>query len=181
MIFIYILKLENNKYYIGKTNSPYFRIEDHLSGSGSVWTNKYKPLELIDIFKGDDYDENKYTQIYMDKYDIENVRGGSFCSVNLKKEEHKLLNKMSNGTNNKCYKCFEYGHFANNCSKVNNIICYKCGKTGHYSNNCYAKSDIDKNYLCQCYKCGHSGHYSYECFAKTDVYGHDMYSDDSDY
>jgi predicted GIY-YIG superfamily endonuclease len=31
MKFIYILELENNKYYVGKTTNPYFRLEQHFN------------------------------------------------------------------------------------------------------------------------------------------------------
>ena len=34
MVFIYILELENKKYYIGKTTNPQFRIESHFNSSG---------------------------------------------------------------------------------------------------------------------------------------------------
>ena len=76
MVYIYILKLQENKYYVGKTNNPSFRIENHLNGDGSSWTTIYKPLKLVEMIPNcDDYDEDKYTQKYMDKYGIDNVRG----------------------------------------------------------------------------------------------------------
>jgi len=79
MVYIYVLKLQENKYYVGKTNNPSVRIENHLNGNGSSWTKIYKPLKVVDMIPNcDDYDEDKYTQIYMDKYGIDNVRGGSF-------------------------------------------------------------------------------------------------------
>ncbi len=31
MVFIYILQLEQGKYYIGKTNNPTFRLENHYA------------------------------------------------------------------------------------------------------------------------------------------------------
>ena len=39
MVFIYILQLENNKYYIGKTENPDFRLKSHFNSNGSVWFN----------------------------------------------------------------------------------------------------------------------------------------------
>jgi hypothetical protein len=51
----------------------------------------------------------------MDIYGINNVRGGSFVSVKLKKSTIDTLKRMSNGTGNKCFICGKGGHFANNC------------------------------------------------------------------
>jgi len=47
MVYIYILELDQNKYYVGKTNNVNFRIQDHINRNGSAWTKKYKPLKLI--------------------------------------------------------------------------------------------------------------------------------------
>lgn len=45
---IYILKLNDNKYYIGKTNRTVKnRYQEHLEGIGSFWTKKYKPLSVV--------------------------------------------------------------------------------------------------------------------------------------
>ncbi len=66
MLYIYILELEQNKFYVGKTNNPNFRLQDHFNSNGSVWTKKYKPIKLLELIpNSDDYDEDKYTRIYM--------------------------------------------------------------------------------------------------------------------
>ena len=44
MVYIYVLALEKNKYYIGKTSNPQFRLESHFSATGSEWTKLYKPF-----------------------------------------------------------------------------------------------------------------------------------------
>ena len=65
MTNIYILKLKNNKYYIGKTNNPQFRLTQHFDSNGSAWTKKYKPIKIIKIIPNcDNFDEDKYTKIY---------------------------------------------------------------------------------------------------------------------
>jgi predicted GIY-YIG superfamily endonuclease len=78
---IYILRLEEGKYYIGKSENPIKRYEAHLAGTGSSWTKKYPPIELINVIENSSaFDEDKYTKEYMATYGIDNVRGGSYVT-----------------------------------------------------------------------------------------------------
>jgi len=116
MVYIYVLQLEKGKYYIGKTKNPQFRLESHFNLEGSEWTKLYKPIKILELISNcDDYDEDKYTRIYMDKYGIDNVRGGSFITIELDKSTKDQLEKMSKSTNNKCFKCGKLGHFVKDC------------------------------------------------------------------
>jgi hypothetical protein len=158
MVFIYTLQLNQGKYYVGKTSNPNFRIKSHFNSEGSEWTKIYKPKKLLELIEGDDYDEDKYTKMYMDKYGINNVRGGSYTSIILDKDTKKLLEKNSNSTNDRCFKCGKEGHFAINCHEtkrsINNrkscvksdIKCYVCGKNDHKKEEC-------KSIYWHCSKC----------------------------
>ena len=125
MVFIYILQLELNKYYIGKTNNPDIRLDSHFNSNGSEWTKIYKPIKVYELISDcDSYDEDKYTLKYMNKEGIDNVRGGSFCQVELSDEQIKLINQMIKGASDKCFNCGESGHFMNKCmeSKIKEYL-----------------------------------------------------------
>lgn len=153
MTYIYILQLTNKKYYVGKTTNPVKRCLEHFSNNGSAWTQKYKPKEIVEIIEDcDDFDEDKYTLIYMQKYGIENVRGGSFCEINLSDENLITITKMLNGSKDNCFACGNKDHYIKDCPKINNKInnkinknnkCFRCKRVGHTIENCYATTTID--------------------------------------
>lgn len=118
MTTIYVLLLENDKYYIGKTKNINFRLDNHFNSIGSSWTLKYKPLKIVEkIDNCEDFDEDKYTLKYMNKYGINNVRGGSFCQLVLSDSTYKTLTKMLNNNNDKCFYCGSLDHFVKDCDK----------------------------------------------------------------
>lgn len=141
MVYIYIIALEQGKYYVGKTNDVDYRLRNHGNGNGSAWTKKYKPIEVIELVPDcNDFDEDKYTLMYMDKYGIDNVRGGSYVTIRLNTETHKQLEKILCSTKNKCLRCGKDGHYIKNCpdKKIKNkIICKRCGRD-HNADDCYA-------------------------------------------
>ncbi len=124
MVKIYVLKLEDKsgdkteyKYYIGKTNNHVdIRFNQHKNDKTCSWTTKYPPIQILEtIDSNDDLDEDKITKKYMVKYGIENVRGGSYCKIELddwmiKSLEHELI-----GSKDLCYNCKEKGHYAKQC------------------------------------------------------------------
>ena len=104
MIYIYILQLTDEKYYIGKTNYSNFCLDTHFTSNESIWTHKYKPIKLLELFENyNEYDEDKYTIMYMYKYGIDNVRGGSFTRIKLSESTIEHLSLMHNGKHNQKY------------------------------------------------------------------------------
>ena len=121
MEHIYILKLKEGKYYIGKTKNIEKRWNEHVAGNGSMWTKKYRPTLLMRIIVNTSYfDEDKYVKEYMAKYGIDNVRGGTYSNINLDDNSISVLEK-------------EIRHSKN--------LCTRCGRNTHFIKECYAKTD----------------------------------------
>jgi len=79
---VYVLKLEEEKYYVGITYNLNQRYAQHIAGTGAKWTRLYKPIEIIKVIVGVTKEtENAVTKEYKELYGDDNVRGGAWCKV----------------------------------------------------------------------------------------------------
>jgi predicted GIY-YIG superfamily endonuclease len=84
--YIYVLKLVEDRYYVGRTINIFRRIQEHFTGVGSIYTKKYKPLKVIEVEEEiTPEDERKMTFKYVEKYGWEKVRGSYWCSLEIKR------------------------------------------------------------------------------------------------
>ena len=68
-IKIYVLRLEQDKYYVGKTINVCKRYQLHKNGLGSEWTKLYKPIKIVKVYHDlSPFDEDKITKEYMSRY-----------------------------------------------------------------------------------------------------------------
>jgi cellular nucleic acid-binding protein len=196
MVYIYILQLENDKYYIGRTENPAIRLDAHFNSNGAAWTKKYKPKNVIQpIPDCDNFDEDKYTIQYMEKYGINNVRGGSFCEFVLSKQNIATIEQMIKNVTDSCYKCGNKGHYAKECNKKpdENCNCITSYISTHKKINCalnkmFAFFNDNKNTnvpnkntvvpeneepkkIFTCYRCGRTGHIYKSCYAYKHING----------
>jgi predicted GIY-YIG superfamily endonuclease len=153
---IYILKLQSGKFYVGKTTDIERRNEEHMNGTASAWTKKYKPVSVEKIIpNASAFDEDKWTKIYMEKYGVENVRGASYAQMELDETQRETLEREFRSAKDACMKCGRSGHFAKSCyastdvrKTVKNVVvekggaCYRCGNTSHYASDCYARRHV---------------------------------------
>jgi len=74
--YIYVLKLENKNWWVGKSKNPLTRIAAHKDGMGSSWTQDNKVIAVKEIIE-----EGNLTEItisYMKEYGWKNIRGTCF-------------------------------------------------------------------------------------------------------
>ena len=82
-IQVYVLKLIENKYYIGQSANLKARLAQHHEGKGSEWTKQYYPIELFKTIETGMTEwriteaiENRVTLKMMTEHGYKNVRGG---------------------------------------------------------------------------------------------------------
>jgi len=75
----YVLRLEENRWYVGLTTRLNYRLSQHWHGSGAKWTELYKPIELVELYSGDQ--EQLVTDQYINEYGFGLVRGGNYTAV----------------------------------------------------------------------------------------------------
>jgi hypothetical protein len=193
---IYILKCDHEKYYVGSTNRLVNdRIIEHFNNNGSEWTKLHKPISIEKIIENiDNYDEDKYTKMYMNKYGIDNVRGGSYVTIKLSKHSVESIEKELLTSNNKCFNCGLPDHYAKNCEEKK-YSCVRCLRDSHTIDTCYAQTDRYGNILDDyviveyseseseeeledesedsfyCERCLRDGHTINTCYAKTNRHG----------
>ncbi len=86
--YIYVLKLVEDRYYIGRTSNIFRRIQQHFTGVGSVYTKNYKPLKVIEVEEETTTEDERFkTMSVMEKYGWEKVRGSGWCSLEICKPD----------------------------------------------------------------------------------------------
>ena len=203
---IYVLGLEGGRYYVGKTDNVINRYQQHLNGSGSAWTRKYKPISLVKTIENvSSFEEDKVIKEYMSKYGIDKVRGGSYVEIELSEFHMEALKMEIWAAKDLCIQCGRKGHFVKHCNAKTDASgnrieyekdadkwgCEYCDRTFTTAFGCgvHEKSCKEKNtkpsYVYPkttkkegaCYRCGRPGHYSPDCYARTHHKGYTLDSD----
>lgn len=134
---LYILKLVAGKYYVGVSQNPTKRINDHFSGRGVGWTWTHKPVSVESIMNSVDFfEEDMWTKKLMAKHGIANVRGGYYVRNEIPEPEQKMIQREIWSAE---------------------AVCMRCGRAGHFVAHCQHKRDVNGHIITtweQCSMCG---------------------------
>lgn len=85
--YTYVLQLQEGKFYVGNTDNIYARLLDHklMTPSSSLWVKTHGPVErVVEISKNSAKDDEHYKTLqYMSMFGWENVRGSSYCRLQM--------------------------------------------------------------------------------------------------
>lgn len=178
---LYVLELKNGKYYVGKTNNLQRRFQQHVDGAGSVWTRKYSPLAIErSVIVDGPLHEDRVTKELMLKHGIDNVRGGSYCRIDLDAGQYQSLTTELRSASGVCFKCGRPGHFAAQChlqdvsKKADSKAVHKKKKKKKKRNPISPNSRPEpklQTWGDDCIRCGRYGHGLDSCYATTNVDG----------
>ena len=77
---VYVLKCEDDCWYVGVSSNLNARLAQHFEGTGSVWTRLHRPIELIEVYIGGESKETEIVEKYIEKYTINKVSGGKYVN-----------------------------------------------------------------------------------------------------
>ena len=132
-MYVYTLRLEGDKFYVGLTRNPVARLAQHRNGTGSRWTSKYKPQGFSGLRQAPDdprrarLEEDMQTKYMMMVHGIQRVRGGTYSKIYLNNEEVGSIRR-------------ELWHATG--------ACVGCGSTSHWVRDCpdaSGRGDVDKD------------------------------------
>jgi predicted GIY-YIG superfamily endonuclease len=153
--YVYTLNLEGGRKYVGMTTNINQRMDQHFSGEGSAWTQKYAPVSIKSIKPAKDVDAAKKleTKMYFkmrDRHGTDMVRGAGH-TTSIEYDDDDTDDDSSDDAQyiacQLCEKTFYSNVECRNHSCRDNrpkasVTCYRCGYHGHYATSCYASYHI---------------------------------------
>ena len=176
-MFVYVLRLSEGKYYVGKTENVEKRFLEHKQGKGAAWTRRYHPIEILESVPNLPFCENQKTLEYMARYGVENVRGAEYCQIEFSLEEREKISTALRGEKGLCYNCGG-NHYVSDCPKNKNshlakksVELSESSADEEYEESESTSDDGKKTF---CARCGRNSHSIEECYARKHVTGFEL-------
>lgn len=85
--YTYVLQLQDGKFYVGNTDNIYTRLLDHtmMTPSSSLWVKQHGPVQrVLEVCRNSGKEDELYKTLqFMSLFGWENVRGSSYCRVQM--------------------------------------------------------------------------------------------------
>lgn len=85
--YTYVLQLQEGKFYVGTTDNIFTRLMDHytMSASSALWVKHYGPVQrVIEVCRNSGKQDELYKTLqYMSMFGWDNVRGSSYCKIQM--------------------------------------------------------------------------------------------------
>lgn len=190
--FIYVLLLEQGKYYVGSSNNVQRRFQEHQSGQGSAWTRLYPPIyiEKQYVVAPGSYaglaEDHEVTSMMM-QHGIDRVRGGSYSTIQFTAEQQEALKRSLRHAGQKCLKCGRTGHIAVQCyartevaldtgntmttTTTKKLNAGRGPQVRLASTSRQQQGQHETRRAVACERCGRNTHTADRCYATSDVHG----------
>lgn len=85
--YTYVLQLQEGKFYVGNTDNIYTRLLDHqlMAPSSALWVKHHGPVtRVVEVTRNSAKSDELYKTLqFMTMFGWENVRGSSYCKVQM--------------------------------------------------------------------------------------------------
>jgi len=81
--YVYVLRLQDDFYYVGTTENLSKRLHDHFHGQGSAWTQLHRPVSVVQVALGGKAEEKALTLSSMKLHGWKKVRGYAWSQASL--------------------------------------------------------------------------------------------------
>lgn len=95
VVHVYVLELEDGRFYVGRTQRTFQRFEQHVTGRGARWTRLH-PVKDLHAFHPNlnEDDEDRITLEMMRIHGIDRVRGGSWTRLILSAKDRLEIERQ---------------------------------------------------------------------------------------
>lgn len=157
--YVYLLELQNKKYYVGRTNNVERRLNEHRTRSDVEWVRAHGFVRLVCAHPiTSRLEEDLEVKKAMLEFGVDNVRGGTYSASVLPLQVKALLQNELVHAEDKCFACGSQDHYVAQCGsgkpkvaakpKANINTCVRCQRNNHTLEKCNAFTKLDGTKLC---------------------------------